>query len=603
MYQIICQRCDSTPELQKSIENLLQERYYVPVLRAVDNTIPPVIGEPFSTSNPPKIEGDRFSPQMEIKAYAGPMNQEQAQVFKRRWKTPPRLIPSKTQESPYQHPGSPYKQSPIPQASPLLSPTKLRHNALNNNYSSTPLSTRGRRLFSEDKFDDSDEDKTPLVERIEDFENGNVKANTTDETLKTSTTENIDITPVTPNNGVGKVSDLVDRFFQEYRDGKINDSSILDTSMPNLNQSYNFYCEETSSVYNPANVITSPSAKERLVRIADPEKGLEMIGRELAKNQNVGWKEHWKFLNAFVDLSSTEGLDLFEKYLNRKENKSSPIKSTISSNNDSMFDLCAGFNTLQLNKEESPRIKHLNAINKFVQEYRNLKMPVTNNNHISNPYLSIEKALQTYAKRTSLSLAQNSNDSINILEQESKKLKSTLLSYCEDTRFMAVNLKKSHSRYAHLTLWYLENEELPGNISSKQVIKTIKAPQHSNAETKCVLKFLRKSPMIVNPNSIASEQDCIEAWSKSEECSCSLSDPNSTTNERIKHMRRKRRELRLGLWQKQNEKDIQESIIPQDALWKARSVHNITDDLDSTISSEGLDDEEYYVRTKFLLLL
>lgn len=52
---MICERAEikNFAAVKRKIEILLQDSYYVPVLRAEDRSLPPVIGEPFSPTNPP----------------------------------------------------------------------------------------------------------------------------------------------------------------------------------------------------------------------------------------------------------------------------------------------------------------------------------------------------------------------------------------------------------------------------------------------------------------------------------------------------------------------------------------------------------------------
>ncbi|KAL0879341.1 hypothetical protein ABMA27_003117 [Loxostege sticticalis] len=89
---IICKRAsNSNPETARRIASMLQERYYVPVLHAEDGSGAPTIGRPFTPALPPEINQDPLSPRYEIRAFAGPMDAGDAESFRRRWKTPPRV--------------------------------------------------------------------------------------------------------------------------------------------------------------------------------------------------------------------------------------------------------------------------------------------------------------------------------------------------------------------------------------------------------------------------------------------------------------------------------------------------------------------------------
>jgi hypothetical protein len=47
----------------------------------------------------------------------------------------------------------------------------------------------------------------------------------------------------------------------------------------------------------------------------DFSKGMESVGRQLAQELNVGWREYWDFLGSRCSLASPEGLDLLEQHL------------------------------------------------------------------------------------------------------------------------------------------------------------------------------------------------------------------------------------------------------------------------------------------------
>jgi hypothetical protein len=165
---IICQRNPhATPETIKAIGDLLKERFFVPVLRSTDQSVPPVIGEPFTPNNmPPKSPGDPLSPSMEIKAYAGPMDKDQAQTFRRRWKTPPRLIPSPQTQG---NSGNPLNLSFSPKHSNCFSPSQSpRHSKsmteqLTPFVASTPKMAK-KKLFGRDGQDESPQENEMEVE-------------------------------------------------------------------------------------------------------------------------------------------------------------------------------------------------------------------------------------------------------------------------------------------------------------------------------------------------------------------------------------------------------------------------------------------------------
>lgn len=89
---VICERKNKSKEVKQKIVAYLEDRFYVPLLRATDNTLHPVIGEPWcpGSSETPGMTEDPKNPMMAIKAFVGPLNSSKAEEFHRLWKTPPR---------------------------------------------------------------------------------------------------------------------------------------------------------------------------------------------------------------------------------------------------------------------------------------------------------------------------------------------------------------------------------------------------------------------------------------------------------------------------------------------------------------------------------
>nr|XP_009930766.1 PREDICTED: ankyrin repeat and LEM domain-containing protein 2 [Opisthocomus hoazin] len=97
--EVVCERSkNKSAELKEKLREYLKGRYYIPLLRAEDNSSAPVIGVPWSpdqTDESPqrtlsKYIGSPKDPVLSIRAFAGPMSPSKAEEFRRLWKTPPR---------------------------------------------------------------------------------------------------------------------------------------------------------------------------------------------------------------------------------------------------------------------------------------------------------------------------------------------------------------------------------------------------------------------------------------------------------------------------------------------------------------------------------
>ncbi|XP_065082371.1 ankyrin repeat and LEM domain-containing protein 2 homolog [Ochlerotatus camptorhynchus] len=515
---IICSRAKSkndTPEIRKAIADLLQERFFVPVLRAVDNSAPPVVGEPFTLSNPPNLESkDRFSPKLEIKAYAGPMDKEKAQVFCKRWKTPPRLIPSPRFISPVKTMSS----SKIPVSTVgVVSPL-----------SSTPIAKKnsGRRaLFPNRPFDLS-------LEQEEHEKSNSLNNNCEIEVVQEDADqealeEQRQLDEMNGNKPVPKiiggsfgmraspVKKGIDGFlFRKYRERLQNsfatiyddddddvDSGKNDTreelaeverSVGNGEGNFSYFCDENNSFYEGTNITDSPSFKERKLRLTDTEKGLEIIGRTLAEDHEVGWNEYWSFLGTFSDLRSNDGLQQLEDYLRKRQLqldlteqeallKTSrlpvPVNKLLPSlekPNDSLGSICDALDKMSLADaalRSSPQITAVTFRKRLVIQPSAappiVLEPEPIRSRITNPYLCLHNSLQVFAKRFVKNLDESSCTTMTMdfgsFFQQAvvdcvRKLNTMVDNYRKDAAFGSIDFSKVHSRYAQLIVINIEQQ-------------------------------------------------------------------------------------------------------------------------------------------------
>uniref|UniRef100_A0A182NVI4 ANKLE2 third alpha/beta domain-containing protein n=1 Tax=Anopheles dirus TaxID=7168 RepID=A0A182NVI4_9DIPT len=95
----VCNRAaaaNDTKQPRAAIVAMLRDNYIVPLIRTQQSIEPPVVGEPFSLTDPPMLVEDGRTMDWKrmrrgIRAFAGPMARDKAQEFYKRWKTPPRL--------------------------------------------------------------------------------------------------------------------------------------------------------------------------------------------------------------------------------------------------------------------------------------------------------------------------------------------------------------------------------------------------------------------------------------------------------------------------------------------------------------------------------
>lgn len=294
---IVCSRMPEGPtksDVKREIEEALEEKFFVPVFRSLDNSTQPIIGEPFTTSNMPNLKTDPKSPSLEIKAYAGPMSMDQAQTFRRRWKTPPRLTPTTV-------PGnlnlnlsfSPKSPRTSRQNSEVISSTpKLKKklfsdssshdisgcetvmDELNGNHQdiSNHILNEHEKDEFKDIFEDLLEDKIRLHQEqttVDDFKANFVGYRNPEPFLET---------PIrirkNDNNSNHLNHNNIDGSLYESRYGNsFNDTnSMLCNGRSGASTGFT-YLDESGSIYNSDNVCDSPSFKEKHIRLADPDKG------------------------------------------------------------------------------------------------------------------------------------------------------------------------------------------------------------------------------------------------------------------------------------------------------------------------------------------
>ena len=97
---------------------------------------------------------------------------------------------------------------------------------------------------------------------------------------------------------------------------------------------------------NDAEKVKNEWKKNSPMRLADPEKGLEKQGRQLAQKFNTKLVEYWPFLDAYCDIKTQDGLQMLENHLQDQSRSNSVV---CNNPDDSLSDIAANLAKMNLN--------------------------------------------------------------------------------------------------------------------------------------------------------------------------------------------------------------------------------------------------------------
>lgn len=555
---------------------------------------------------------DPRNPSLEIKAYAGPMSSEQAKTFQKRWKTPPRLIPSTASNNNL-------NLSFSPKSSKVSSPYPCRMTQSFNNLQSTPK-LKKRALFTGnngggDYDDDFESVYLSNVSHEDSDTNGNRQQKSiideVDERefkelfddLLLDKIDHMEITgkfisyrnpqPLVPETPIRCTKNDSNSNHLSHNYNNNNNNSFM-----RLNSNDSLFCnppssggsgsalittflDESGSVYSQENIHDSISFKEKNIRLTDTNKGLEKIGRGLADEYNVGWKEYWDFLGVFIDIRSSDGMEKFEEYMKKKDKQKeineSPLLSPTKANDSfGLSAICAGLYSMDINDElTNAKVGNKNGLispsssrSPLIEMLSN-KRTSSDDLPLDNPFTCIEQSCRTFAKRVASLLesdtVQDQNSYEKILLTEVNKLNTSMDNYKRDSRFSAINFQKVHSRYCYLLVWYLKNNNvnvkylrndvplmskvynLARQFTSLQDMKEL-IKCHSVCISNFISNYIEHEERIFNPENVNTETGCFDAWNGPDilECRCSFEANFASVKQKQNHRRDIRKRLYSG---------------------------------------------------------
>lgn len=351
------------------------------------------------------------------------------------------------------------------------------------------------------------------------------------------------------------------------------------------------------------------------LRFRDMDKGLERLGKTLANKYKVEWREFWPFLDSFADISTDEGLALFEKYLAYRTNveysgSRSPVSpkdvssdGRASSNN--LSDLCRAFQDFNLSEGEDDGIDC--------------------SSQVLNPFLYVEKSCRVFANRIAqpvLNLLETEQNSITqTLKSEVKHLEQSMMSYMDDVRFVSVNFNVVHSRLGSLIssrlkdlvreddcvslrrkievllercnkhLDYFSSDD--ESMNHKNQVLVLKKSTSTNKQVVCLLRCILDGFCSSDAalGDLSTEVECLAAWKEAKPCECvwqTRGNKKGSSLSRNSSMRHSARRFR-----NHKNSSVRKLTFDEDRFKCDSPPQQISDGSNKEVSSSS-DDEEFF---------
>ncbi|KAJ2945243.1 hypothetical protein O0L34_g9314 [Tuta absoluta] len=317
-------------------------------------------------------------------------------------------------------------------------------------------------------------------------------------------------------------------------------------------------------------------------RLKEMSKGFESVGRTLANEMKVGWKEYWPFLDTFTDLRTPEGLTLLENYLKAKYESAcsfaysdscleqhsraelslsrlSALSQTPTQDSalSPMSELCVALKTCKIT-DRPPHWRKTDPIRQrlcrqpSIKKLSNGETPPTINHTVSQ-LLCMERTCQVFAKRIAdaliFSLTAEPEVAGDSLKSEAKHLQHTILTYMDDERFQKIDFSLIHSRLAQIIVYKLkqQTEDFDDINNLVEFLVKLRCPNDDifssdderkptsargpnrvklshviDGHVRCLASFICEelTETECHKPPAVSETECAEIWEKAAKCRC-----------------------------------------------------------------------------------